>query len=52
VTTGIFEVLFKDHEMMRQLFKRITKDRGILGELKKHLGGTTGTRRRSSMTSS
>ena len=36
---GIFEVLLKDHEMMRQLFKRITKDRGVFGELKKHLGG-------------
>jgi hemerythrin-like domain-containing protein len=37
VAMGIFEVLLKDHEMMRQLFKRITKDRGVFGELKKHL---------------
>ena len=34
---GIFEVLLKDHEMMRQLFKRITKDRGVFGELRKLL---------------
>jgi hypothetical protein len=37
VAMGIFEVLLKDHEMMRQLFKRITKDRGVFAELKKHL---------------
>jgi hemerythrin-like domain-containing protein len=34
---GIFEILLKDHEMMRRLFKRITEDRGVFGELKKHL---------------
>jgi hemerythrin-like domain-containing protein len=37
MTMGIFEVLRQDHEMMRQLFKRIRKDRGIFEELKKHL---------------
>jgi hemerythrin-like domain-containing protein len=37
ITMGIFEVLLKDHEMMRQLFKRIATNRGVSRELKKHL---------------
>jgi len=49
---GIFEVLLKDHEMMRQLFKADHEGQGGFCENSgSSLRCTTGTRRRFSMAS-